>query len=270
MTWSGEQLDMDAYLTRIGHQGETDAAVGTLRALHRAHVAAIPFENLDVALGRPVSLDTKSIQDKLVARRRGGYCYEQNSLLAAALERLGFEVTARGARNRTRGATITPVTHALLVVAIGGEQWLVDAGFGAQGVLEPIPLRDGAVVVQDGWTFGIALEDDGIHVLRALRPEGWSDLYAFAPQVLYPGDFEVMNHYSSTHPQSKFVGQVVAQCRRSGVRLMLVRDELTSVCADGTVERRRIASDDLGRVLAGEFGIDVAAADARRLAALSQ
>ncbi|MFJ7959426.1 arylamine N-acetyltransferase [Streptomyces sp. NPDC096319] len=259
--WSGDELDLDAYLARIGYDSERDGELApdlrTLTALHRAHVEAIPFENLDVALGRDVPLDLKSLQGKLVARRRGGYCYEQNSLLAAALERIGFQVAGRGARNRSRGAALPPVTHALLVVTIEGGQWLADAGFGWQGPLEPVPLRDGARVEQAGWTFGIGVEDEGIHVLRTLRAEGWADLYAFSPQTLYPGDFTVMNHYSSSHPQSRFLGQVVAQWPGAEARRALVRETLSTVRADGSAEERTVGVAELAAVLEAEFGIEL-------------
>ncbi|MFE6850744.1 arylamine N-acetyltransferase [Streptomyces sp. NPDC057674] len=259
--WSGEELDLDAYLARIGYQTERDGELApdlrTLTALHRAHVRAVPFENLDVALGRPVPLDLKSLQAKLVGRRRGGYCYEQNSLFAAALERIGFTVTARGARNRSRGAALPPVTHALLVVSVEGEQWLADVGFGWQGPLEPVPLRDGARVEQSGWTFGIVVEDEGIHVLRSLRPQGWADLYAFSPQTLYPGDFTVMNHYSSSHPQSRFLGQVVAQWPGEDERRALVRDRLSTVRTDGVAEERAVPADELIAILESRFGIEL-------------
>ncbi|MFB6839436.1 arylamine N-acetyltransferase [Streptomyces sp. NPDC056361] len=259
--WSGDELDLDAYLARIGYEvgrdGEPAVDLRTLTALHRAHVRAIPFENLDVALGRRVPLDLKSLQGKLVERRRGGYCYEQNSLFAAVLERIGFPVAGRGARNRSRGGALTPVTHALLVVTVDGEQWLADVGFGWQGPLEPVPLRDGARVEQGGWTFGIGVEDEGIHVLRSLRPQGWTDLYAFAPQTLYPGDFTVMNHYSSSHPQSRFLGQVVAQRPGPGVRRALVRDTLSTVRTDGATEERVVPVGDLTAVLEDDFGIEL-------------
>ncbi|WP_369146940.1 arylamine N-acetyltransferase [Streptomyces sp. R44] len=259
--WSGDELDLDAYLARIGYdvgrEGELAADVGTLTTLHRAHVSAIPFENLDVALGRNVPLDVKSLQGKLVERRRGGYCYEQNSLFAAVLERIGFQVAGRGARNRSRGAALPPVTHALLVVTVEGEQWLADVGFGWQGPLEPVPLRDGARVEQSGWTFGIGVEDEGIHVLRSLRPEGWTDLYAFSPQTLYPGDFTVMNHYSSSHPQSRFLGQVVAQRPGADVRRALVRERLSTMRTDGTAGERTVGVAELAATLEAEFGIEL-------------
>ncbi|MFF8277033.1 arylamine N-acetyltransferase [Streptomyces lateritius] len=263
--WSGDELDLDAYLERVGYDGELAPTVRTLTALHRAHVRAIPFENLDVALGRVVSLDVKSLQSKLVRSRRGGYCYEQNSLFAAVLERLGFQVAGRGARNRTRGDVLLPVTHALLIVTVDGRPWLADTGFGQQGPLEPVPLREGVRVEQGGWTFGIGVEDEGIHVLRSLRPEGWKDLYAFSPQTLCPGDFTVMNHYSSSHPRSSFVGKVVAQQPGAGVRRALIRDLLTTVRADGTVEERTVGPGELIQTLSEVFGIEL---DAEESAAL--
>ncbi|MGW2817550.1 arylamine N-acetyltransferase family protein [Streptomyces sp. NPDC001415] len=268
MMWNGQDVDLDAYFARIGYDGDASPTLRTLRELHRAHVAAIPFENLDVALGRPVPLDVKSLVGKLVGQARGGYCYEQNSLFAAVLERLGFEFGGRGARNRSRGTTLVPVTHALLAVTVEGQLWLCDTGFGGQGPLEPVPLRDGAVVEQGGWTFGIGTEGDGTHVLRSLRPEGWLDLYAFAPQTLYPADFTVMNHYSSSHPQSRFVGQVVAQRTAPGVRRALVRDEFTTVRTDGTQERRRVPADELGAVLSEVFDIVMEHEELAQLGAL--
>ncbi|MFI8826676.1 arylamine N-acetyltransferase [Streptomyces sp. NPDC053431] len=255
--WGGEELDLDAYLARIGYSGRVAPDLATLRALHRAHVAAIPFENLDVALGRRVSLDVKDLEAKLVGRRRGGYCYEQNSLLAAALERIGFQVAGRGARNRTRGDVLTPITHALLVVTVDGGQWLADAGFGWQGPLEPVPLVDGARVEQDGWVFGVATEAEGVHVLRSLRPEGWTDLYSFAPHTLYPVDFELMNHYSSSHPRSRFLGQVVAHQPGAEVRRALVRDGLTAMGLDWAPEERRVGPEELAGTLAELFGIEL-------------
>ncbi|MFJ6579629.1 arylamine N-acetyltransferase [Streptomyces sp. NPDC091368] len=259
--WSGEELDLDAYLARIGYDARRDGDVAadlrTLTALHRAHVAAIPFENLDVALGRNIPLDLKSLQAKLVDRRRGGYCYEQNSLFAAVLERIGFQVAGRGARNRSRGATLPPITHALLVVTVEGEEWLADVGFGWQGPLEPVPLRDGARVDQSGWTFGITVEDEGIHVLRSLRPEGWTDLYAFSPQSLYPGDFLVMNHYSSSHPLSRFLGQVVVQRPGADVRASLLRRRLSTLHVDGTTGEWSVGVPELSESLRVEFGIEL-------------
>ncbi|MFF0436383.1 arylamine N-acetyltransferase [Streptomyces sp. NPDC004327] len=254
--WGAEELDLDAYLARIGHSGEVAADLATLRALHRAHVAAIPFENLDVALGRRISLEPKSLQAKLVGRRRGGYCYEQNSLFAAVLERIGFQVSGRGARVRA-GDEIRPITHAVLVVTVEGRPWLADTGFGYQGIIEPVPLADGSRAEQDGWTFGIGVDASGVHALRSLRPEGWTQLYTFAPQPLYPVDFELMNHYSSSHPRSRFVGQIVAQQPGPEAGRSLLRDTLTVVRPDGTSEERKVGPEELAATLTEVFGIEL-------------
>jgi N-hydroxyarylamine O-acetyltransferase len=263
--WGGAELDLDAYLARIGYEGPLEPSPETLRALHRAHVRAIPFENLEVWLGRPVPLDLENLQRKLVRQRRGGYCYEHNSLFAAALERLGFDVCALGARVRTAGPTLRAVTHALLRVVVDGHEWLADTGFGGQGLLEPVPLSDGARMTQGGWTFGVTGEPDGVHVLRSLRPQGWVDLYGFAPQPVYPVDFVLMNHYTSTHPLSRFTGQLVVQRTLPDRHLALLRDELTTVLADGSHERRKVSADELPAILEHTFGIVLGAEDVKRL-----
>ncbi|MEC4571181.1 arylamine N-acetyltransferase family protein [Streptomyces virginiae] len=270
--WSGDELDLGAYLARIG-LGEGSGAVGELRpdlptlyAVHRAHTAAITFESLDVLLGRPVALDVPSIEEKLVHGRRGGYCYEQNSLLAAALERIGFEVTGRGARNRTRGDALLAVTHAVLVVTVDGEEWLCDAGFGHQGPCEPVPLgRPGAEVEQGKWTYRIREEADGVLALSMLRGETWRDLYAFSPQRYHPVDYVVLNHYSSGHPRSSFVGRVVVQRPGDDVRRALVGRELTTLHPDGSTQRRLVEPDDLLTVLDREFGLRLPDRDAAEL-----
>ncbi|MGZ5214282.1 MAG: arylamine N-acetyltransferase family protein, partial [Actinomycetota bacterium] len=101
-------LDLEAYLARIGHTGDLGPTIDTLTALHREHVLSIPFENLDILLGRPIRLDLESLQAKLVQRRRGGYCFEQNSLFAAVLEHLGFDIVRLAARVRMGDDRSTP------------------------------------------------------------------------------------------------------------------------------------------------------------------
>ncbi|MCJ1681098.1 arylamine N-acetyltransferase [Streptomyces sp. APSN-46.1] len=266
--WSGEELDLDAYLARIGIEagaGELRPDLATLYAVHRAHTAAITFESLDVLFGRPVELDVKALEDKLVHGRRGGYCYEQNSLLAAALERIGFEVSGRGARNRTRGDSLLAVTHAVLVVTVEGEPWLCDAGFGYQGPREPVPLaRPGVEVRQGEWTYSVREEGD-LLVLCVLRGGTWRDLYAFSPQRYHPVDYVVLNHYSSSHPHSSFVGQAIVQRPGDALRLSFVGRELTRLYPDGRVERRPVTSDELLSLLAREFGLRLPERDASEL-----
>jgi N-hydroxyarylamine O-acetyltransferase len=136
-------LDLPAYLRRIGYAGGLEPSRATLEALHLAHATAIPFENLDILLGRPIRLDLASLQAKLVRGGRGGYCFEQNLLFAAVLEHLGFALTRLAARVRLRADRVNPRTHMTLAVAVEGERVLADVGFGVEGLLLPVPI-DGA------------------------------------------------------------------------------------------------------------------------------
>ncbi|MFE2146041.1 arylamine N-acetyltransferase [Streptomyces sp. NPDC059456] len=275
--WSGDRLDLDAYLERIGYDGpvgeggELRADLGTLYAVHRAHTGAIAFENLDVLLGRPVELDVKVLEDNLVHGRRGGDCYEPNSLLAAALERIGFEVSGRGARNRTRGDSLLAVTHAVLVVTVEGEPWLCDAGFGHQGPRRPVPLAcPGTEVVQGEWTYAVREEGEGILALSMLREGTWRDLYAFSPQRYHPVDYVLLNHYSSTHPRSAFVGRIVVQHPGAPVRRALVGREFTRLHPDGRVERHFVDPDELLALLDREFGLRLSERDAEELVRINR
>jgi N-hydroxyarylamine O-acetyltransferase len=136
-------LDLDAYLARVGGTPPLAAGREGLAALHRAHCAAIPFENLDILLGRPIALDVPSLEAKLVRGRRGGYCFEQNTLFQAALEGLGFRVTALAARVRSGATGVRPRTHMLLRVDLPEGAFVADVGFGGDGPVEPVPLAEG-------------------------------------------------------------------------------------------------------------------------------
>ncbi len=264
--WSGDELDLDAYLARVGLTGEVRPDLATLRAVHRAHVAAFPFENLEILLGRPILLDVEALQDKMVAARRGGYCYEQNLLFAAVLERIGFSFTGIGARVRMGSDKLRPVTHMALKVEADGGRWLCDVGFGGEGLLEPLAFQGGARARQGDWTFGIAREPQDVHVLRSLHPEGWFDLYAFGPELRFPVDYAVMNHYISTHPHSPFVSRVVVQQTEPGVRRSLVGPSLSTARPDGATEQQDVKPEDLAELLKREFRIELGEADADALA----
>ena len=163
-------FDLDAYLERIGLSGRPD-----LTAIHRAHATSIPFENLDPQRGLPVSLEEDDLQRKLVAERRGGYCFEHNLLLKSALEACGADVEPMLARVR-RGApagTVRPRTHLVLRVRDRGSTWLADVGFGASAQLEPLPFAAGAQSEQAGWRFRL-LEDGEELVLQCAEGDGWS------------------------------------------------------------------------------------------------
>lgn len=237
--------DVAEYLARIGHPGGPPTAA-TLHGLTRAHVAAIPFENVDVVLGRHRGIGLDVVVDKLVRRRRGGYCYEHARLFAAVLTHLGFDLRKVMARVQPdRGG---PRTHRALIVDVEGEEQLVDVGFGASMVV-PMPLRDGAVVDQAGWAH--RLERDGREwtlVRRTLDGEDRS--YRLDPEPSAPVDDEVAHHFTSTHPSSPFIGQLVVMRLAEGVSRHLVGSTLTTEHADGRVEEQAIDADTVVDVLA--------------------
>jgi N-hydroxyarylamine O-acetyltransferase len=246
-------LDLPAYLRRIGYAGSLAPERATLDALHLAHATAIPFENLDILLGRPIRLDLGSLQAKLVAGGRGGYCFEQNALFATALEQLGFSVTRLAARVRFRTDRVLPRTHMTLLVEVGGARVLADVGFGADGLLLPVPL-DGAEACQYAWTYRVVL-DHGARVLQTARDRGWEDLYAFTEEPQLPVDYEIANHYTSTYPASRFVQALTAQRLAPAVRRTL-RNRDYSEDRGTRVDTRKLADDDeILAVLATEFGL---------------
>jgi N-hydroxyarylamine O-acetyltransferase len=211
------RFDLDAYLDRIGLQGNP-----TVAELHRAHVVAIPFENLDPLRGVPVSLDLADLERKLVAERRGGYCFEHNLLFAAALGAIGVEVEPMLARVGPREDPDRTLSHLFLRVHDGGAVWHADVGFGSGTLSEPVPFGPGEEFVQLGWRRRIVSDGSEI-VLQAARENGeWADVYSGVPAPARMIDIEVSNWYVATHPRSRFVsGLVVTRHREDGSRAVL-------------------------------------------------
>jgi N-hydroxyarylamine O-acetyltransferase len=233
-------LDLDAYLTRIGAGSQLAPSLEGLISLHRAHCAAIPFENLDILLGREIVLDIPSLEAKLVRARRGGYCFEQNTLFQAVLEALGYEVTALAARVRTRTTSIRPRTHMLLRVVLPEGAFLADVGFGGDGPVHPIPLAEGSEI----WVGAVGhrlRREGGLRVLEGNSAGEWSDLYAFTLEPQYPVDFEMANHFTSTYPRSPFVLNLIAQRSWPERRAFLRNREL--VVREGDVAMTTTARD---------------------------
>ncbi|HJT33013.1 MAG TPA: arylamine N-acetyltransferase [Pirellulales bacterium] len=249
-------LDLDAYLRRIGYDGPRKPTPETLAELHLAHATHIPFENLDSHLGRPVHIDLESIQAKLVRSRRGGYCFEQNTLLAAVLENLGFRVTTLAARVRLGASRLLAKTHMLLMVDLDGGPWLADVGFGTGGLLLPIPITPERVSRQHGRSYRLMPEGD-TWVLQSLIRGTWQDLYAFTLEPHYPIDFEMANHYVSTHPASRFVQTLVVQ-RQTIDTCHWLRNREHSVVRGDDVQVRTLKSDEeLLQALDETFGIEL-------------
>jgi N-hydroxyarylamine O-acetyltransferase len=258
-------VDLDAYFARIGYPGGRRPTVETLRTVHLAHATHVPFENLDVLQGRPILLDLESLQAKLVRAKRGGYCFEQNALFAAVLEQLGFVVTRLAARVRMGATRMLPRTHMALKVDLDGVSWLADVGFGGWGLLEPIPLVADRETQQHSWKFRLHREGEP-WVLRGFVPGGWQDLYAFTLEPQLPVDYEPVNHFCSTHPQSRFVQTLTAQLPTPFVRYILRNRDFTIVDGKGERTETLVRDDALLRVLAGRFGLEFPSSTVFRVA----
>jgi N-hydroxyarylamine O-acetyltransferase len=205
-------MELAAYLERIGHAGPVAPTQGTLAAIMRAHVASIPFENLDVQLGRPIDGDVAEIFAKLVDRRRGGWCYEQNGLLGWALETIGFRVTrVAGGVMRVASGDAALGNHLALVVTLD-QPWLVDAGFGGS-LAEPIALAPGSHR-HAPYDLSLArIEDDYWRYEEWIRGRPFSFDFRFAPAD--PAVLARQQASLQTDPDSPFVLNLVAQ-RRAG------------------------------------------------------
>jgi N-hydroxyarylamine O-acetyltransferase len=253
-------VDLGAYLARIGYSGDTGATAETLRRLMLAHVAAIPFENLDPLAGRPVRLDLDALQDKLVGSRRGGYCFEQNLLFAAALRALGFEVACLAARvgwNRPKDAPPPPRTHTLLHVALDEGPFIADVGFGGMTPTAPLRLETGIEQATPHEAFRLVRVDDDYR-LEALVGGTWTELYQFDMQRQTDADLDMMNHYTASHPNSVFVGSLSVARVAPGRRLALRDNRLATHRADGRTERTILASAaEIRAALADVFELDV-------------
>lgn len=253
-------IDLDAYLSRIGHDGPRTPTLDTLRALHALHPRAIPFENLDPWFGRPVELAPAALEDKLVRRARGGYCYEQNGLFGAVLHTLGFRVRGLAARVRWQLApdVAMPRSHMLLLVELPEGPHVADVGFGLMTLTAPLRFEPDREQPTSHETYRLRAEGAGFVLEARVRGE-WRSLYAFDLVEQLPVDYEVLNWYTSTHPSSRFVQHLIAARPTDDGRLALLDRELSRYHLDGRVERRTLAgADELRESLACDFGIDLA------------
>ncbi len=258
------QIELDAYFKRIGIARPARPDAAALEAVQRAQRFAVPFENLDIALGRGISLAPDAVFDKLVTRRRGGYCFEQNQLFLRALSDLGFEARPLLARVWLGASEPQPRTHTFSLVTLDRREWIADAGFGgaytptmmlAQGA--PVTTSDGARYrLLEGTAHGWMLERDA--------GSGWQAQYSFTTQPVFAADLEMGNHWTSTRPGTRFTTlRMVSRPDRDGFT-SIIDTRLTRHDA-GTVTEREIASAGEWRRLAEGCGLSLTADEVQAL-----
>jgi N-hydroxyarylamine O-acetyltransferase len=251
-------IDLDAYLRRIGYAGPREPTLEVLASLHALHPAAIPFENLDPLLGRPVSLELEALQAKLVGQRRGGYCFEQNALFRAGLEALGFAVTPLIARVVWMAPPDRPLggrNHMLLRVDLPEGPYIADVGFGGQLASAPLKLVADLEQPTTEAPFRLVVVSDG-YFLETRLPAGWTALYRFTLEPAEASDYEVSNWYTSTHPSFLLTTNLLAERLTPQVRLSLFNTSLTRRYPDGRAEVVALSSPEtLAAVLETEFNL---------------
>lgn len=268
-------FDLAAYLERIALQTMPLPDREGLAALQRAHRLAIPFENLDVRLGRPIRIDSASVFDKLVTARRGGFCFEQGPLFLDALAALGFTARPLLGRVLLGLAEIGPRTHTLALVTIEGQDWIADVGFGGS-YAPPMPLVDGAMAeapdgalwrLEAGHALGWMLLRDGPSTSTDGRGEGegWVPQYAFTLDAVFEADCLMGAHFAATFPASRFVQHAIVSLPLPTGFASLIdrryRRKSADQIADGVIDDPRVYRIRLGLL----FGLQLSAEEVAAL-----
>jgi N-hydroxyarylamine O-acetyltransferase len=208
MVGAMEPADVSAYLERIGYVGSREPTTDTLRALHRAHLATVPFENLDIHAGRPIRLDRAAFFRKIVGERRGGFCYELNGLFGDLLSSMGFQVSLLSARVPRHAGGFGPEFDHLVLLVTSEARWIADVGFG-RSFQEPLSLDHSSDHEADGLIYDTVAVGDELHMRsRAPGTEPRAE-YAFTLRPRQLEDFAAMCEYHQTSPQSHFTKQAV-------------------------------------------------------------
>lgn len=252
-------IDLPRYLARIGYDGPVAPTLEVLAALQTAHIAAIPFEAIDVLTGEGVDIGAGAVDAKLIGAGRGGYCFEQNGLFLRVLRAIGF--AAEGLIGRVRwmladDAPPTPRTHMVVRVTLDGRPWLADVGFGAAVPPVPLALESSAPQATPHETYRIARHGDAWQV-SALLGEEWATLYLIDDAPPPAIDYELGNWYTSAHPGSHFRHQLIAARTTAEARYGLRDNRLSIRLTDGRTERRYLSADEIEEVLASTFLLPV-------------
>ena len=260
-----DSFDLSRYFSRIGYDGPAEPTLDVLRRLHLLHPQAIPFENLNPLTGARVALDLPAIVDKVIGRRRGGYCFELNKLFHTALTTIGFRVTPLIARVRWMRPpeVVTAQTHMLLRIDLDGAAWLADIGFGSATLTAPLRFVPGERQLTPHGAFRVVdAPVDGEFDMQFEIPDGWQTTYRFSLKRAEWIDYEAANWFTSTYPESIFVNDLIACRVLPDGRAALFNTVLTLRDAAGA--GRTVTFDDAaawGACLRDTIGIDTTGFD---------
>lgn len=254
-------IDLDEYFQRIGYLGDLQPTLATLKALHQSHTLAIPFENLNPLIKLPVRLDIQSLQQKLLRKGRGGFCFEQNILFAQVLKTLGFKVKGLAARvlwNLPAG--ITPARgHMLLSVEVDEQTFIADVGFGGLTLTGPLQLIEDIEQPTPHEPFRLTKVEDEFTLQAKIRNE-WKSLYRFGLQEQLLPDYEVTSWYLCNHPDSHFTKELIVAKPFPEGRYTLRNNDFAIHYLNGDTDRRSITSaSELRKILEDVFGITLPA-----------
>jgi N-hydroxyarylamine O-acetyltransferase len=250
---------LDEYCQRTGVSSIGAATIDRLADLQTAQLYAMPFENLDIQLGRGIDLSPAHLIEKLIRRQRGGYCFELNGLFLSALHTVGFEARPLLARVHVSGEP-TGRSHQLSLVTINGKEWITDVGFGGACPREPIPLEQGMESTQGPLTFRLESHTLGT-MLQLKQADGtWQNLYSFDLTPVVANDIAYGNHFTSTHPSSFFTTTRIAVRWSAEGQTRLFNFSVTTSAAGQERTEALPDDDDYLSELSRRFGIELDAA----------
>lgn len=257
---SSDHSWIDSYFARIGYTGGRDVSYETLNGIHTSHLLSVPFENLDILLGRHLSLNLDDVVKKIVFNRRGGICTEQNALLYGALTVLGFSVTRLLGRFQLLAAPGSEVAkiHAFLKADLDNKQYLVDVGSGSFSPISPIEIGyEGEVTSPYSPPRRLIQGEKNTYRYQTNLQGQWLDVYTFNLEAIPHIDWEVANWYTSTYPTAKYVNMLALELMTKDKVFSFKDNYLRTRLYDGTATLRKVNTpEELLEVLSQSFGLD--------------
>ncbi len=251
-------MNAERYLSRIGlPETHLPPTAQTLETLQRAHLRTVPYENLDILAGKPIVLEKEALYEKIVERRRGGYCFELNELFGHLLRALGYGVTDSFGRF-LRGETEIPMRrhHVLLVTCEDGGRFLCDVGVGNGSPTRPVPLIEGETLIDGQDTYRLRRDDFLGWVLEEVYKGGWRDVYSFTEERQLPIDFVTTSFYCEKSPASPFNKAPMISLRTSDGRKTRDGDEFRIFDASGVHVAVPETPEETARLMHEWFGLD--------------